>query len=162
MAEGLTAVLIVWRYPGKEVYVTGEVNEYAMTELNGEQEKAAVLWLSPGKYLYRYVVDGSYAFDPLKDCVREGKTWYNLITVDPPPPALTCLSTFSLEQMEELDRGLTSYTSSFSSTDDPTPSIIIPRTSVPKALGCMSPRKQREIRAAETISAWWLRRKVWL
>lgn len=158
MEEGLAAVPVVWRYPGREVYVTGNLNDFAMTELMGEQEKIAVFWLRPGLYFYRFLVDGSFTFDPLKDCVREDSIWYNRLVVEELPEELIRLSSLSLEQMEEMDKELSVRKCSYSSIDSSTPDISVPKSTVPERLGFSENKVKRT--AAWTILAWWLRVKV--
>jgi len=158
MEEGLVAVPVVWKYPGREVYVTGDLNAFAMTELVGEQEKTVVFWLRPGLYFYRFLVDGSFTFDPLKDCVREDSAWYNRLVVDKLPEELSFLSSLSLEQMEEMDKALSVRKSSYSSIDSSTPDISVPQSTVPERLGFSENKRKRT--AARTILAWWLRNKV--
>ena len=153
------AVPVVWKYPGKEVYVSGEWNDFAQTELLGEQEKIAILWLRPGTYFYRFLVDGSYTFDPLKDCAKEDSVWYNRRAVEELPEALNCLSSLSLEEMEELDREISTRKSSYSSIDFDIPIIrAVPKSTVPEKLGFSKIRGK--IKAAMTIFAWWTRFKV--
>jgi hypothetical protein len=159
MEEGLVAVPVVWKYPGREVYVSGEWNDFALTELVGEQEKIAILWLRPGGYFYRFLVDGSYTFDPLKDCVKEDSVWYNRLVVEELPEALNRLSTLSLEEMEELDREISTRKSSYSSIDFDIPQITaVPKSPVPEKLGFSEMRGK--IKAARVIFAWWTRLKV--
>jgi hypothetical protein len=58
---------------GKDIFITGNLGEYNMTKLSdtsndrmllGENnEKSVLLWLLPGKYYYRFLVDGIEVLD---------------------------------------------------------------------------------------------------
>ena len=166
--EKLTAVPIVWPYPCLEVSVLCSFDDFLHHEMTGIEEKATVLWLPAGTFVYRFMVDGSYVCDPMKPIVEVEEVCYNEVVVEDVPDALAKLSSLSLAEIEVLDRELfshptrkSSHTSSFVSIDSDLPVIDrIPQLPLPANFGLN--QRYTEIRAANTIKAWFIRLKVTL
>ena len=104
----LVPVPIVWSYKCTEAYVTGEFNDYGLYELSGDTEKYTVIWVSPGVLFYRFLIDGVYTYDPNKPVENIDGAVYNVHYVETLPTALGDLYHMSINDIEEMDKRISS------------------------------------------------------
>ncbi|CAG9318966.1 unnamed protein product [Blepharisma stoltei] len=104
--DSLVPLPVVWQKPGREIYVTGDFNDFSLLPLNGETEKFAIIWVKPGKVLYRFRVDGIYMIDPNKPIKLLDGAEFNLIEVSKLPHAISDIQTLSLRELKDLDMNL--------------------------------------------------------
>jgi hypothetical protein len=71
MEDDKILVPITWNRGGTNVMISGTFEEYDLTlltenQMNESKEKSALLWLRPGIYYYKFIVDGREELDEMK------------------------------------------------------------------------------------------------
>mmetsp|Transcript_7183 Transcript_7183/g.13177 ORF Transcript_7183/g.13177 Transcript_7183/m.13177 type:complete len:226 (-) Transcript_7183:2074-2751(-) len=101
--ESLTPVVFSWSEPCSEAFVTGDFNQFALTEMEGEALKTAVVWVAPGTYFYRFMIEGSYRTHGERPTVLKYGRAYHPLTVEKLPPEISNLMYMSAEELEKID-----------------------------------------------------------
>lgn len=101
--ESLSPVVFTWDKPCTEAFVSGDFNQFALTELEGFSIKSKVIWIPPGTYYFRYMIDGSYITSEHFPSVPMYGRKYHQLVVELMPPEMKSLMSMTAEELEKFD-----------------------------------------------------------
>jgi hypothetical protein len=149
--ESFTPIVFNWNEACDEAFVTGDFNEFALTELEGDSVKTVVSWLKPGVYYYRFMVDGTYQPSQLKPTVLMYGRLYHQLTVESLPSEIRDLQHMTAEQLEKMDEELFSIATDSSDSllsDDEGVSAVLQTTPVREVSCKLKARPYAPVKAA--------------
>lgn len=104
--EAYSPVVFSWDEPCSKAFVTGDFNQFALKELIGVTSKAAVVWVAPGTYYYRYMIDGCYTTAASTPTESKYGRLYHKLSVGALPFAIRDFMQMTPEEMEKIDHEL--------------------------------------------------------
>jgi hypothetical protein len=103
LMEPFSPIVFSWEQPCTQAFVTGDFNDFALAELTGA-DKSAIIWLQPGIYYYKFVVDEvSLTSQALPTRTMYGMLFHRLEVKCPPQPIKyqSYMSAVELERIDE-------------------------------------------------------------